>query len=100
MEDDVKFVFGPRRVHHTDDPQGYWPSGFTDHVEHPVPHRVVILQDYPEEVFGSDDLSTDHLFIVHGPKQDTWDLVHAAVEVGFIVTRLPYRRSPYTPPHG
>jgi hypothetical protein len=58
----------------------------TDDPPAPTPaDPVVTLEDYPEGVFGPDDLSPDHLIIVHAPKQDAWDLVHTAVEAGFTV---------------
>jgi hypothetical protein len=58
----------------------------TDDLPAPTPgDPIVTLEEYPETVFGPDDLPPDHLIIVHGPKKDTWDLVHTAVEVGFTV---------------
>jgi hypothetical protein len=63
------------------------PGKLTD--EHPAAtseQPLVVLDDRPTVALGPLVLSSDHLIVVHGGQKDCWDLVHAAVEVGFTVT--------------
>ena len=46
---------------------------------------LVLLEDHPETMFRPHELPPDHLIMVHESKQDAWDLVRVATEVGFNV---------------